>query len=311
MTQDPNHGLKDLTEKLTASYREEPRTQRVDERHLPSQEKIVSILADFRRLLFPGFFGHKDLTWASAPFHVGDLLARMRSDLAGEINPCLCMSGECGVQHTVECPSTPECRAKAEAIADAMLAELPEIRRLLALDAQAAYDGDPAAKSINEVIYCYPGFFAVTVYRIAHVLYRLGVPLMPRIMSEYAHSMTGTDIHPGAAIGESFFIDHATGVVIGETCQIGHHVKIYQGVTLGALSFPKDERGRVIKGLKRHPTIEDDVTIYANATILGGQTVIGKGVTVGGNTFVTESIIADSTVIHERPRLKVRSRKNR
>jgi serine O-acetyltransferase len=179
---------------------------------------------------------------------------------------------------------------------------------MLAVDAEAAYDGDPAAKSIDEVIYCYPGFYAVMTYRVAHELLP-GVPLMARIMTEHAHSVTGCDIHPGAKIGKRFFIDHATGVVIGETAEIGDNVKIYQGVTLGALSFPKDERGRVIKGLKRHPTIEDDVTIYANATILGGKTVIGKGVTVAGNTFVTESITAGSVVTRESPRLDVRGRR--
>ena len=177
------------------------------------------------------------------------------------------------------------------------------------LDAQAAYDGDPAAKSIDEVIYCYPGFFAIAVYRVAHELLTLGVPLMPRIMTEHAHSVTGMDIHPGAVIGQSFFIDHGTGVVIGETTRIGDNVKIYQGVTLGAMSFPKDERGRVIKGLQRHPTIEDNVTIYANATILGGDTVIGKGVTVGGNTFITSSITAGSTVTSETLQVKVQRRK--
>ena len=179
---------------------------------------------------------------------------------------------------------------------------------MLALDVQAAYDGDPAAKSIEEVIYCYPGFYAVTVYRLAHELHILAVPLMPRIMTEHAHSLTGTDIHPGARIGESFFIDHATGVVIGETTRIGNNVKVYQGVTLGAMSFPKDERGRVIKGLQRHPTIEENVTIYANATILGGETVISRGVTVGANTFITQSVTADSTVVSKTPELHVQSK---
>ena len=178
----------------------------------------------------------------------------------------------------------------------------------LALDAQAAYDGDPAAKSIDEVIYCYPGFYAISAYRIAHELVTLGVPLMPRILSEYAHSATGTDIHPGATIGESFFIDHATGVVIGETTEIGDHVKIYQGVTLGARSFPKDERGKVIKGHKRHPTLMDNVTVYPNATILGGNTVIGKGVTIGGNAYVTESVDADTVVKQPAPKLHVRGK---
>jgi serine O-acetyltransferase len=197
----------------------------------------------------------------------------------------------------------------AEKMTKGWLARIPKIRRMLALDAQAAYDGDPAAKSIDEIIYCYPGYYAITVYRIAHELLELDVPLMPRIMSEHAHGLTGTDIHPGAKIGESFFIDHATGVVIGETSVIGDNVKIYQGVTLGALSFPKDERGRLIVGFQRHPTIEDNVTIYANATILGGETVIGKGVTVGANTFITKSITAASTVFSKPQNLHVAGKK--
>ena len=196
-------------------------------------------------------------------------------------------------------------------MAQEFLTRIPKIREVLALDAQAAFDGDPAAKSIAEIVYCYPGYYAVTVHRIAHELLLLGVPLMPRIMSEHAHSLTGCDIHPGATIGRSFFIDHATGVVIGETSKIGENVKIYQGVTLGALSFPKDERGRVIKGLQRHPTIEDNVTIYANATILGGDRVVGKGSTIGGNTFVTETIPQDSFVMQGESKLEVKSKRKK
>ncbi|MCK4602978.1 MAG: serine acetyltransferase, partial [Phycisphaerae bacterium] len=260
------------------------------------------------RLIFPGFFGHKELTRAGIRRHVGNLLSRLAGELAEEINHCLCADQQCD-----DCTSAKarKCRKQAAGIAQKFLARIPKVRQMLALDAQAAYDGDPAAKSTDEVIYCYPGFYAVTVYRIAHELLMLGAPLMPRIMTEHAHSATGTDIHPGAEIGKSFFIDHATGVVIGETTKIGDNVKIYQGVTLGALSFPKDERGRVIKGLKRHPTIEDNVTVYANATILGGGTVIGKGVTVGGNTFVTKSITANSTVAHKATQLRVRTRRKK
>jgi len=195
----------------------------------------------------------------------------------------------------------------------------------LTLDARAAHEGDPAAKNVAEVVYSYPGYYAVVVYRIAHELLTLGVPLMPRIMTEYAHGVTGTDIHPGAEIGRSFFIDHATGVVIGETTKIGDNVKIYQGVTLGARSFPKDELGRIKKGLKRHPTIGDNVTIYANATILGGQTVIEDGAVIGGNatvfgsrivvgaratvgsnTFISQSVAPGSTVSSGPPALRTR-----
>ncbi|MFA6135130.1 MAG: serine acetyltransferase [Phycisphaerae bacterium] len=296
-----NNALEGLTDEILKSYRSDPRTQRIGQRFLPSRERIVEIIEHLRRLLFPGYFGAKILTNENARFHVGSLLVRLGEQLTEQICNCLCYE-------TAEKHGDPDTQ-KAAQLAQDFLARIPDIRAMLALDAQAAYDGDPAAKSIDEIIYCYPGFLAVTVYRLAHELLALGVPLMPRIMTEYAHSVTGTDIHPGAQIGKSFFIDHATGVVIGETSRIGDNVKLYQGVTLGALSFPKDERGRVIKGLQRHPTIEDNVTVYSNASILGGQTVIGKGVTIGGNTFITASVAADTTVSSPPPELNVRSKK--
>jgi serine O-acetyltransferase len=299
-----NDDLERLTGAILASYQGDQRTQRIGESFLPSTAKIVEIIQQVRQLLFPGFFGQKGLTVQNARFHVGGALVKLGDDLSEQINHC-----RCGDRLCHKCDDPQACRQECGKIAAEFLSRIPFLRDMLVLDAQAAYDGDPAAKTIDEVIYCYPGFYAVTVYRIAHELLGLGVPLMPRIMTEYAHSATGCDIHPGAKIGKSFFVDHSTGVVIGETTRIGDNVKIYQGVTLGALSFPKDERGRVIKGLQRHPTIEDSVTIYANSTILGGQTVIGKGVTVGGNTFVTNSIMADSTVVHEPPKLQVRSKK--
>jgi serine O-acetyltransferase len=305
MNQRLNEQLDRVTDAILASYRGDPRTQRIGKHFLPSREAIVGILDELRRLLYPGFFGHKELTDRNVRYHVGNLLGRLGEDLAEQITRCLCSARDPCEEETCL-----ECRRQAEEIALTCLDRVPAIRDILALDAQAAFDGDPAAKSIDEVVYCYPGFYAVTVYRIAHELHLLDVPLMPRIMAEHAHAATGTDIHPGATIGRSFFIDHATGVVIGETTRIGDNVKIYQGVTLGAKSFPKDERGRVIKGLQRHPTIEDDVTVYAGATILGGDTVIGRGVTVSGNTFVTDSVDADSLVHHEAPKLHVRS-KNR
>jgi serine O-acetyltransferase len=176
----------------------------------------------------------------------------------------------------------------------------------LALDVQAAYDGDPACKSTDEVVFCYPGLEAVTVYRLAHALHGLEVPLIPRMMTEWAHSRTGIDIHPGATIGDYFFIDHGPGVVIGETCQIGNWVKLYQGVTLGALSFPTDAHGNLVRGRKRHPTIEDNVVIYANATVLGGETVIGRDAVIGASTWITRSVPPNTTVILEEPKQKVR-----
>lgn len=304
MDKHKNRPLDKLTDHIIASYDADERTQRIGHTFLPSRQRIVEILQEIRGLLFPGYFGQKPPTRENVRSHVGNLLVRLREDLSEQIYNCLCTERRCP-----KCPSPDSCRQESEGMADKFLASIPSLRQMLALDAQAAYDGDPAAKSIDEIIYCYPGFYAMSVYRIAHELASAGVPLMPRIMTEYAHSVTGTDIHPGATIGRSFFIDHATGVVIGETTKIGDNVKIYQGVTLGAMSFPKDERGRIIKGLQRHPTIENNVTIYANATILGGQTVIGQGVTVGGNTFVTTSITADSTVLNKASKLEVRSGK--
>ena len=301
-----NESLEKLTNGILESYRAEESTRRIGETALPSRSRIVEVLHDVRQLLFPGYFGQKMLTQENVRFHVGNLLTRLGEELTEQVTHCLCTQRRCAT-----CPTPHTCQVEAQEMVNRFLSTIPEVRRKLALDAQAAHDGDPAAKSIEEIVYCYPGFYAVVVYRVAHELLAGGVPLMPRIMTEYAHHVTGTDIHPGAEIGESFFIDHATGVVIGETTRIGEHVKIYQGVTLGAKSFPKDERGRVIKGLRRHPTIEDDVTIYPNATILGGETVIGKGATVGGNAYITSSIAADSLVRQEGPRLEVLSKKRK
>lgn len=303
MPEDVNTDLAWLTDEIVSSYDVEERTRRIGERFLPSRSKIVEILELLRQLLFPGFFGHKRLTKENIRYHVGNLLVRLAEDLGEQITHCICSDRACE-----DCGRPEVCRERADHIARDFLSRIATLRTVLAFDAQAAYDGDPAAKSIDEVIYSYPGFYAVMVYRLAHELLTMDVPLMPRIMSEYAHSITGTDIHPGATIGRSFFVDHATGVIIGETTQIGNNVKVYQGVTLGALSFPKDDRGRAIKGVKRHPTIEDDVTIYANATILGGETVIGRGSTINGNVFITQSVSAETTVGTKHPELKVRSK---
>lgn len=187
------------------------------------------------------------------------------------------------------------------------LALLPKIRDVLKTDAQASYDGDPACKNLDEVTLCYPGFTAVTVFRLAHELHKLQVPFIPRMMTEWVHGETGVDIHPGATIGRHFFIDHGTGVVIGETCEIGEHVKIYQGVTLGALSFPKDDNGELVRGTKRHPTLEDNVVIYANATVLGGKTIVGHDSVIGSSVWLTESVDPFTTVVMEKPRLRIRN----
>jgi serine O-acetyltransferase len=247
--------------------------------NFPNRQNVVSVLQDIQSLIFPGFRTAEILDPQTLRFATGERVNRIISMLTKEIQKALVYI-TCGTQ--VE---ESHCYGLAEKTAVALIEELPEIRRLVALDVQAAYAGDPAAKSTEEVIISYPGLEAIVVYRIAHFLQKSGVPVIPRIMSEHVHGKTGIDIHPGAQIGESFFIDHGTGVVIGETTIIGKNVKLYQGVTLGALSVKKE-----LQDKKRHPTIEDNVTIYANATILGGKTVIGTGSIIGGNTWVTESV---------------------
>ena len=291
----PKTQLDLIADKMLDSYTREPRTRRVDCTFMPSRPEAQEILHLCFQILFPGYFGSVNLTRENIRFHIGGLLATLERRLSEQVFRCLCYNGSRGVRgRRLQDPEA--FRSEARKVTRKFLGKLPAVRDRLDEDVQAAYDGDPAAKSFDEIIFCYPGFHAIMIYRLAHELHGLGVRLLPRIMSEYAHTVTGVDIHPGATIGKRFFIDHATGVVIGETSVIGNNVKIYQGVTLGALSFPKDQRGRVIRGYKRHPTLRDNVTVYANATILGGKTVIGKGVTVGGNTFVTASVTADSLI---------------
>jgi serine O-acetyltransferase len=236
-------------------------------------------------------------------FYAGELLTALSSKMCVQIWHAITYILESQSQEVNEDATRRLARHKTFLF----MRRIKAIREILQSDVEAAYDGDPAATNTDEVILAYPGLLAITVHRIAHELSLLEVPLLPRIMSEYAHSQTGIDIHPGAKIGKHFFIDHGTGVVIGETTDIGENVKIYQGVTLGALSFPKDERGRLIRGTKRHPTLEDDVTIYANATILGGTTVIGKGAIIGGNVFITSSVPSKCTVSLKSPELKYRN----
>jgi serine O-acetyltransferase len=295
-------GLGHLVDGMLESYRRDPRAQHVNRRFLPSRDEILEIVRFLLELFYPGYFGRQDLTDENLPFHVGNLLSTLREKLARQAETCLCFAAE------AEGHSAAACGEQARRVTTAFLERLPSIREALILDVQAAYDGDPAATSLDEVILAYPGFLAVTVHRVAHELSVLGVPLMPRIMSEWAHSRSGADIHPGARIGRSFFIDHATGVVVGETSVIGSNVKLYQGVTLGALSIPRDERGRVIRDTRRHPTVEDNVTVYANATVLGGQTVLGADSVVGGSVFVTSSVPPGSRVALRPPEMSVRSK---
>lgn len=297
--------LGDLVSKIVSSYNEDKRTQHIDRIYLPARDEIVRLTKDLLELLYPGFIGRQHLTQHNVAFHVGDLIPRIAEAAHRQIHMCLCYMEESNRSDGEE-PSS--CEEKAREITQSFLEGIPAVRTLLAGDVQAAYDGDPAALNRDEVILAYPGLLAISVQRLAHSLYKLDVPLMPRIMSEWAHARTGIDIHPGARIGNNFFIDHGTGVVIGETTDIGNSVKIYQGVTLGALSFRKDDRGRVIRETKRHPTVKDNVTIYANAIILGGDTVIGENSVIGGSVFVTSSVPPNSMVTFTPPELRLRIR---
>jgi serine O-acetyltransferase len=260
------------------------------------------VVDDLRRIMFPGFFDSDPLWDSELEAQITRMCAKTARVLGEEVRAVL-RYGRRPVRHGLEgcVPAGLSDERYAETVVAEFMRRLPEVRRLLALDVQAAYDGDPAAEHTDEVILCYPGLEAIMTHRLAHVLYGLGVPVLPRVMSEQAHSRTGIDVHPGAAIGESFFIDHGSATVIGETSVIGKQVKIYQGVTLGARSFPKDERGRAIKGIKRHPTIGDRVTIYAGAVILGGDTVIGDDCVIAGGVFVTGSVPPGHVVQQTRP----------
>ena len=305
--------LRGITREIVATYGAsgDPASHLDPERRLPSRTVVVRVLENLFAVLYPGFHGVQHLTPENVDYHIGALLDDIAADLYDQIV----------LAYQFEAPAVPEAGAlfgesagngngsgsggeriarQAEAAVERFLGCIPELRRLLVLDVRAAIDGDPAARSFAEVIFAYPGLEAITIQRIAHELWNLGVPLLPRIMTEYAHSKTGIDIHPGARIGESLFIDHGTGVVIGETAVLGRSVKIYQGVTLGALSFPKDAGGRLLRDVKRHPTLEDNVVVYAGATILGGDTVVGAGAVIGGNTWVIESVPAGERVLYTR-----------
>jgi serine O-acetyltransferase len=301
MVEKTDKALDSVVAGMLDSYASDLRGHHIGRKHLPSREEIFEIIELLFQLFYPGYYGRQDLTKGNLEYHVVTLVSTLREKLATQIEECLCWSSESAHD---EKKLGPRC-AHSRRLASELLERLPAIRNSLLHDVQAAYDGDPAAASIDEIILAYPGLMAVTVHRVAHEIHQLDVPLMPRIMSEWAHSRSGADIHPGARIGNSFFIDHATGVVVGETCDIGKNVKMYQGVTLGAISHPKDERGRVIRNTKRHPTVNDAVTLYANATVLGGQTVVGNGSVVGGSVFLTRSIPQRTRVAVKPPDLRV------
>ena len=260
---------------------------------MPSVITLGEIMDILKSIIYPGYFGNPDINAGNMKYYMGTSLDKLHNLMSEEIKRGFCFL--CSNNES----SCEDCSHKARDITNKFLAQLPNITTLLYKDVKAAYEGDPAAKSHAEVIFCYPGLKSITYHRIAHELYKLDVPVIPRIISEMSHSMTGIDIHPGAQIDESFFIDHGTGVVIGETCIIGKNVRIYQGVTLGAKSFPLDENGNPIKNMPRHPIVEDDVTIYAEATILGRIT-IGKGSVIGGNVWVTRDLEPGSKVSQKR-----------
>ena len=267
---------------------------------LPSREAVESICAELMSLMFPGFRGEALVDSGDLPDITRSRIRQIHNTLVPEI----CKSFG-------DYPPRPQTQKKAEELLEYFISQLADLRRLIWTDIDAAFEGDPAATSYEEIILAYPTLEAIAIQRMAHVLYRKEVPLIPRIMSEWAHSRTGIDIHPGAKIGAHFFIDHGTGCVVGETSEIGSRVKLYHNVTLGARSFEKDEHGRIKKGGKRHPTVEDDVTIYPNSTVLGGETIVGARSTIGGNVFLTQSVPPDSLVYYEANQIKIVSKRER
>lgn len=291
--------LNSVVRDILASYEQVGGMNNADGLNLPSTRAVRGICEDFLQLLYPGFHDEEALHKGSLP-----VLTRHRlTSIVDKLEEQVCKSLRIG---DPGCPT-----ARAHAIILEFCEALPTIRRLLLTDIEAAYEGDPAAISHEEIILSYPFVEAISIQRLAHRLYRLEVPMIPRMMTEWVHSRTGIDIHPGAQIGSHFFIDHGTGVVIGETCEIGSHVKLYHGVTLGARSFAKDDAGHIVKGGKRHPNVGDYVTIYPNSTILGGETMIGERSTIGANVFLMHSVEPDSLVVYEEKQLSIRNKADR
>lgn len=283
--------IEQVVDSILGDYGRGRDIDRIELRQYPDKEVITAVIDKLLRIVYPGFFREKSFRMYNAKHHLSMLIEDVMYNLNREIR--LVLQNE-GFDNPDE---------KAQEVCLAFFDEIPKIRALIQTDVQAAYDGDPAATSKEEVIFCYPGLYAITVYRLAHVLYTLGVPMIPRIMTEHAHSLTGIDIHPGAAIGDHFFIDHGTGIVIGETTVIGSRVKIYQGVTLGGLTT---RGGQSLRGKKRHPTVEDNVTIYAGASVLGGETIIGRDCVIGSNAFITQSVPPCTTVTMKMQELQYR-----
>ena len=298
-------GLPKLLEDIIKNYETFGGMDHLEGKDLPSKKAVIEVLEDLLTVFFPGYLGKTEITKSNVKYTIGNTLTSIYARLTVEVEKSL--KHIC--RKIKECPSD-VCHSRAQVVVKELLLKIPEIRSLLNGDVQAAFEGDPAAMSREEVILSYPYVLAITTYRIAHELYLSGVPLIPRIMSEHVHSLTGIDIHPGARIGKNFFIDHGTGVVIGETTEIGDNVKMYQGVTLGALSFPKDEEGRIIKGRKRHPTIGNNVVIYSGATLLGADAVIGDNVVIGGNVWITQPVPSNTRITIAPPEQKYKKEKN-
>lgn len=284
--------LPELVKGITLSYQQDDPSISYFKKDLPNRDEIIEIIHLLRQLVFPGFFTHQRLSDNSLEFYAGNLLMKLEEKLKKQIRLALLCGSDVSLEDAI---------AQAECICIKFFQTFPRLREYIASDVQAAFDGDPAASDKVEVIFCYPGTYAIMVYRFAHELRLLNVPYIPRIMSEYAHNITGIDINPGATIGKYFFIDHGTGVVIGETTEIKNNVTIYQGVTLGALST---KGGQMLKDVKRHPTLEDNVVVYSGASILGGETVIGANSVVAGNAFITSSVPANTKVGVKAPELK-------
>ncbi len=286
-----------IKQALLDSYARDGGINHLDGVNLPSQDSVAELARDFMHVLFPGYFESTSLAKNDVPAWLDGMLAKIDGRLTTEVGKCLLFAQDAA-------PS-----ANARRVATALLTKLPDIRRVVQTDVNAAYTGDPAARSVEEIILAYPCVLAISLQRIAHVLHGLGVPLLPRMLTEYGHERTGVDLHPGAKFGTHFFIDHCVGVVIGETATIGNHVKLYQGVTLGAKSFELDGAGNPVKGVKRHPDIGDHVTIYAHATILGGTTRIGDHSVIGGNVWLLESLAPHSIAYYKGDDLVIRLRR--
>lgn len=294
---DKKSAILNVAKGLTENYASEELFMPKSGRRLPNRSVIIDIVRDLKSIIFPGYFSTDTSATVFSEYYVGHRLNDIYDRLKNQIEIALLYHGE----------EPEEAATHADRTTCGFFEQLPEIQRLLLTDVQAGFDGDPAAKSKEEIIFSYPGLFAIYVYRLAHVLYKEEIPFIPRVMSEYAHGRTGIDINPGATIGEYFFIDHGTGVVVGETTEIGNNVKLYQGVTLGALST---RMGQQLANVKRHPTIRDNVTIYSNSTVLGGETVVGENTIIGGNTFITESIPANTKVSAKSPELVIKKPKS-